>query len=176
MLKSERLSLGPCRLEDMPLMFQWLNDAESGRLNGTWRPVNWHAHVRWFESLGQDASKLFFMIRRLADNKAIGWLEVNNIDPVNRAGEIGLRIADASARNQGFGREALQALTAYAWNDLNLERLHLVTFATNMAAQKAYTAAGFRREGRLRRAAFVNGVWQDVIIMSMLRPRAKSKA
>ena len=37
-------------------------------------------------------------------------------------------------------------------------------------ATRVYAAAGFEREGLLRRAAFVDGEWIDLAIMAVLRP------
>jgi len=35
---------------------------------------------------------------------------------------------------------------------------------------KAYERVGFEQEGLMRRAAFVDGSWADVIVMAVLRP------
>jgi hypothetical protein len=44
----------------------------------------------------------------------------------------------------------------------------------NLRAIAAYKAAGFCKEGRMRRAAFIGGEWVDLILMASLRPVQKS--
>jgi RimJ/RimL family protein N-acetyltransferase len=73
-------------------------------------------------------------------------------------------------RGQGYGKEATALALAYCWNRLNLNRVQLVVFGHNARAARVYAAAGFEREGLLRRAAFVDGEWIDLVIMAVLRP------
>jgi RimJ/RimL family protein N-acetyltransferase len=40
----------------------------------------------------------------------------------------------------------------------------------NERAMRAYRAVGFRREGLLRKAVFVDGKWADLMVMAVLRP------
>ena len=52
---------------------------------------------------------------------------------------------------------------------MNLERLGLIVFSHNTRAIRAYKAAGFRKEGLLKRLLFVDGQWVDVAIMAAFR-------
>ena len=47
--------------------------------------------------------------------------------------------------------------------------MHLQTLASNEAALRAYRAVGFVEEGRLREAAWVEGAYDDVVLMAVLR-------
>ena len=62
----------------------------------------------------------------------------------------------------------------FCWNHLNLNRVQLVVFKHNSRAIGAYSAAGFRKEGRLKKAAFIDGDWVDLILMAMCRPARKA--
>jgi RimJ/RimL family protein N-acetyltransferase len=79
-----------------------------------------------------------------------------------------VRIGNETDRGKGYGKEALSLVLQYAWRTLNLNRVQLKVFAHNERALHAYLAAGFEQEGRLRRAAFIDGRWQDVIIKMSL--------
>ncbi|MGH2343629.1 MAG: GNAT family N-acetyltransferase, partial [Chloroflexota bacterium] len=59
------------------------------------------------------------------------------------------------------------------WRHLNLERVWLHTFKHNERAIRTYAGAGFKREGVLRRAAYIDGQWVDVVVMARLRPPSK---
>jgi RimJ/RimL family protein N-acetyltransferase len=47
--------------------------------------------------------------------------------------------------------------------------------AGNERALRLYTALGFRREGTLRQAQFIDGAWKNVILLGALRPRVAAR-
>jgi RimJ/RimL family protein N-acetyltransferase len=98
-----------------------------------------------------------------------------NINAVHRSAELGIRIGDEKNRGQGHGKQALRLAVDFCWNHLNLNRVQLVVFKHNSRAIGAYSAAGFCKEGRLRKAAFIDGEWVDLILMAMCRPARKAR-
>jgi RimJ/RimL family protein N-acetyltransferase len=63
----------------------------------------------------------------------------------------------------------LQLILQHAFDTLNLNRISLRVFATNPRARRSYEKAGLALEGTLRQAAFRNGKYIDVHMMSILR-------
>jgi [ribosomal protein S5]-alanine N-acetyltransferase len=103
-------------------------------------------------------------------------VQIAGINAVHRSAELGIRIGAEKNRGQGYGKEALALAVEFCWNHLNLNRLQLLVFKHNQRAASAYKAAGFRKEGLLRKAAFIDGEWVDVILMAALRPsRSRQK-
>lgn len=170
MINGTKVALGPLHPEDFAPLFRWANDVDAARLNGPYRPADWPSHKDWCETIGRDASKVIFAIRRIGNPAIIGYVQIVNIHAVNRSADIGIRIGDAADRGQGYGSEALQLALLYCWNHLNLNRVALSAFKDNGRAVELYCRAGFRKEGQLRRAVYVNGKWIDVILMAILRP------
>ncbi len=169
MIAGKLVSLTGLIPEDHPHLFRWANDVDAARLNGPYRPTDWSSHKDWCENVGRDNSKVVFAIRRTDTSGIIGYLQIVNIHGVNRSADIGLRIGDAKDRGRGFGSEALRLAVEYCWNDLNLQRLALAVFDGNGPALAIYQAAGFTREGVLRRAVYTGGRFVDVIVMAKLR-------
>jgi len=161
--------LGPLLPEDSPLLFQWSNDVDLAHWNGPYRPVDWVSHSNWFANIGKEQTKAVLAIRRVADSRLVGYIQFANIHPVFRSAEIGIAIGAEIDRGHGYGQEALKLATRFAWNDLNLHRLALLIFGPNERAVKAYAKAGFRHEGLLRQAAFVDGRFVDITVMGLLR-------
>ena len=89
-------------------------------------------------------------------------------DPLARSAEIGLSFGPEH-RGKGYGRDTLRVLLDFAFTKRNLRRVWLETTATNEAALRAYAAAGFVEEGRLREAAYVEGAYVDSVRMAVLR-------
>jgi RimJ/RimL family protein N-acetyltransferase len=175
MLTGRRISLGPIMPSDFAQLFCWANDVASARLDFTYRPVDMKSHMQWCESLGQDPSRVAFAIRQTGAQGIIGYVQISAINGVHRSADVGIRIGEEQHRGQGFGQEALRLALDYAWNHLNLNRLQLIAFHHNARAIGAYAAVGFRREGRLRKAAFIDGEWIDLVVMGALRPGRKAQ-
>jgi len=168
MLKGHSISLTEPKPEDSPILFGWINDPEIVRFNAPFRPVGHASHEAWFASLNRDPSRVFFAIRA-GGGKLIGSLQLVDIHPVHKSAELIIRIGMEADRGKGLGTDALKTVLAFAWNDLNLQRIWLRVFADNQAARRAYEKAGFVVEGTMKRAAFINGNYTDEIVMASLR-------
>ena len=175
MLLSSRITIGPFVPEDFRALFCWVNDVAAARLDFAYRPVDLMTHQQWWDGLGKDPSKIVFAIRRTVDPAIIGYVQINGINSVHRSAELGIRIGAESQRGQGFGKEALGLALDFCWNHLNLNRAQLVVFKHNQRAIGAHRAVGFKKEGLLRKAAFIDGDWVDLILMAALRPSRKSQ-
>jgi diamine N-acetyltransferase len=97
----------------------------------------------------------------------IGLFEVNN---TNRHAELGISIGEKDYWNLGFGSEALRILLNAGFNKYNLHRIELRVHARNLRAIKAYEKVGFVHEGVKREATFCDGVYMDMLTMSVLKP------
>lgn len=158
------------RPEDKEALFRWINDPATVRFNAPYRPVGWESHSAWFGGLGSNPSRIEFAIRRRGSPEIIGLLQLLDIHPVHRSAELVIRIGEEGRRGQGYGSEAVKLALQFAWNDLNLNRVWLRVFASNKRAVRAYEKAGLEQEGRMRKAAFIDGAWLDEIIMAALKP------
>jgi len=170
MLLGSGISLGPFVPEDSAAVFCWMNDVASARLDFAYRPVDMMAHQQWWSGLGKDQTRVVFALRKTSDPIIIGFVQIGAINAVHRSAELGIRIGEEKNRGQGYGKEALRLAVDFCWNHLNLNRVQLVVFKHNSRAIGAYSAAGFRKEGRLKKAAFIDGEWVDLILMAMCRP------
>jgi [ribosomal protein S5]-alanine N-acetyltransferase len=176
MLMAARITIGPFVPEDFGSLFCWANDTVAARHDFAFKPVDMMAHQQWWESLGKDPTKVTFAIRKTIEPAIIGYVQIAGINAVHRSAELGIRIGAEKNRGQGYGKEALALAVEFCWNHLNLNRLQLLVFKHNQRAAGAYKAVGFKKEGLLRKAAFIDGEWVDVILMAALRPsRSRQK-
>ena len=198
MLMAARITIGPFVPEDFGSLFCWANDTVAARHDFAFKPVDMMAHQQWWESLGKDPTKVTFAIRKTIEPAIIGYVQIAGINAVHRSAELGIRIGAEKNRGQGYGKEALALAVEFCQirnptrdfrlrrgrigsarrmcNHLNLNRLQLLVFKHNQRAAGAYKAVGFKKEGLLRKAAFIDGEWVDVILMAALRPsRSRQK-
>lgn len=83
-------------------------------------------------------------------------------------GRIGYWVA-ATARGQGICTRALRVLARWALEELDLQRLELITDPDNVASQRVAENAGFRREGVLRaHLRHPDGRIRDSVMFSLL--------
>jgi RimJ/RimL family protein N-acetyltransferase len=172
-LRDTSVSIGPLLPEDTAALFLWLNDVAAANLDLAYRPVDWMQYKAWIDELGRSTTHTLFAIRKLTLPRIIGFVIFKNIQPVHRSADLGIRIGEESERGKGYGRSAAVLALRYGWNHLNLRRVQLQVFAHNTRAIRAYRAAGFKEEGRLCDAAFIDGQWVDVIPMACLNPETR---
>jgi RimJ/RimL family protein N-acetyltransferase len=63
----------------------------------------------------------------------------------------------------------VQLLVKYAFRLRNMQKVWLTTNGSNERAQKAFAAAGFVEEGRLKRHVWLDGRYDDLVYMGILR-------
>jgi RimJ/RimL family protein N-acetyltransferase len=170
-IQGEGVLLRPVCRKDLELLRQFVNDPEVMQFSNVYMPINDYRQEQWFEQMSKSADSVWFAIAdsRQEQEKVIGTCCLVGIDWVGRSAELRIRIGDKDAWGQGLGTQASCCLLGYSFGDLNLERIWLRVFASNERATRMYQKLGFQVEGRLRRAAVVGGVVEDVILMGLLR-------
>jgi RimJ/RimL family protein N-acetyltransferase len=102
---------------------------------------------------------LFLELRQ--SGALIGLVSLVHREPAQ--GQIGWAL-HGSQRGEGYATEAGVALTRYAFETLELHRVHADTSRTNVKSWRVMERIGLRREGVLREADRTGGRWQDVVL------------
>lgn len=105
-----------------------------------------------------------------ADGRAVGDINLFDIDRRNRRASVGLSIWRPEDRNRGIGTDAMRALLAWAFREYNLHRVDLSVDPANKVAIHVYEKLGFVHEGRRREAHYGGGDYVDDVIMGLLSP------
>jgi RimJ/RimL family protein N-acetyltransferase len=133
------------------------------------RPLSAKEYTDRFLSSASDGKHFEFSLRTRKDDRLIGFVALHSIDWNNQTGVLSIGIGDPEFRGKGYGRDSLELILNYAFNELNLYRVGLDVIANNNRAIKAYERAGFRREGVIRQAVYRDGQRDDLILMGILR-------
>ena len=91
---------------------------------------------------------------------------------MSRTGWFGLFIGEPSAWNRGFGKDAIQTLVRFAFDEMNLVKLRINVFDYNERAKHVLESHGFIQEGRLRKDFYRDGTYHDLVILSVFRDGA----
>jgi RimJ/RimL family protein N-acetyltransferase len=72
-------------------------------------------------------------------------------------------------RAGGIGTAAARLLLAYLFENTVAHRVEAICAVENVAAIEGSIRAGFQVEGTVRGAQWRQGVWRDVVLLSVLR-------
>ncbi|MFO0948647.1 MAG: GNAT family protein [Planctomycetota bacterium] len=144
------------------------NDPElQQQLMAAARP-NTPARVRqWLDGRLNDKRTLFFIIAEGASNKAIGYIQLREMDPIHGHAELGICLA-ASARGTGAAAEAMRLISAYADDTFRVQKIVLRVLCSNARAIAFYEKVGFRRVGVLEQHYYHQREFHDVMVMEKL--------
>ena len=163
--------LRPAERTDVPLFVRWLSDARTTENLLLRSPISLAMEERWFDDLlehhGRD--RWHFVICRLEDGRAVGALDLHEIDLTNGGAGLGIVIGDPSDRGMGYGSDALDALIDFGFEELRLERVWLDVYERNPGARRVYERVGFVHEATFRHGVYKGGGFQDVHRMAILR-------
>ncbi|HWL24422.1 MAG TPA: GNAT family protein [Ureibacillus sp.] len=81
---------------------------------------------------------------------------------------IGYSIDERFTR-KGIASEAVNHLVRFGFNELNLHRIEAYVSPKNIGSIKVLERANFVREGLLRKLLYINGVWEDHYMYSILK-------
>ena len=170
-LKTERLILRPLRMRDDRDMFAYAQDPEVSR------HVLWEAH----RSIGETRRFLRYAIRQYrrgfpgslaiewkASGRMIGTVGFMWINGEYKSAEVGYSLS-RDYWNRGIMTEALRAVLAYGFDQLNLNRIEAQHAVENPASGRVMEHVGMRYEGTLRQRLRNKGRYVDVKLYAILR-------
>jgi [ribosomal protein S5]-alanine N-acetyltransferase len=109
-----------------------------------------------------------FAIALRLEANLIGIAELRDIDREHSVAEISYWLA-ATVWGKGYMSEALKPLLGFAFETLFLNKIYAYHMVRNPASGKVLAKNGFKREGLLRQRVRKWGMFEDVILLSILR-------
>lgn len=155
--------------DDASRHVRWLNDIEVTR----WIRVDYpqsNLAQRWrSDTQPSPAFDRVALAIDTLDGIHIGNCSLSTLDPANRDAQLGILIGESAYRNGGYGTDAMRLLCRLGFEQMNLERIELTVYGDNARAIRVYEKVGFQHEARRRQAHFVDGRYEDVLIMGLVR-------
>ena len=155
--ESERLYLSPICVDDYQTYVRWLNDESlASGLGNFAMNITETSEKEWLDSCNRKGAYNFSIIRK-EDNKLIGNYGLEVKSEISRRFHVGGFIGEVSDRGKGYGTEALQLITKYAFEILNAQTVFSGIYAFNGGSLKAAIKAGYTNIGDARDAHYYNG-------------------
>lgn len=146
---------------------RWMSDPEVTRTLVAGRYPEDMESIRRFVQVHMTPPHVFLAIFWQETDEHIGNVKLT-VDSLNRRGEFSIVIGEKDFWGKGVSTEVTALMLEIAFCRLNLHRVFLGVNSGNVAAIKSYQKVGFVEEGRARQEMFVDGKYEDRVIMGIL--------
>lgn len=164
-IHTRRLVIRPMCAADIPALREWMPDPSIYTYWGKGPGKSDKNPALLFEKPEKPSKSLHLGIEERADGKVIGDLWVYLIEN-NRMACVAIRLA-AARQGNGFGTEALSAITQFCFENTELKRLWAEADVRNIPSQRMLEKCGYTREGLIRQGKMVSA-WCDYYIYGKL--------
>ncbi|MCG8332768.1 MAG: GNAT family N-acetyltransferase [Chitinophagales bacterium] len=107
------------------------------------------------------------LIVKSRNNQTIGFVILGGMASHNQS--IEFRRIVINEKGKGYGRKVIQSIKKYCFEELKCHRLWLDVLENNVRARHLYKTEGFVEEGILRECLLLNGKFQSLVLMSILK-------
>lgn len=166
-----KVRLRAYKREDIPIRLGYINDVEIANLltDVIPYPIMQQEEEKWFESISSQSDRYKFAIETIDGNHFIGGCGINDIDWKNSVATVGIFIGNRDYWGNGYGNDAMNILISFIFNQMNINKIKLITYSFNKRAIKSFEKCGFEIEGILRKEVFKDGCYYDKVAMGILR-------
>lgn len=159
LIESIRLNMVEAMEEDIPTIIE----IESHKDN---RDFIWIGTEEQHKAEIKDPNHLLLLFRAKEDDRIVGYA-LARVDYKSEVFEL-RRIA-ITEKGLGFGREAMQAIMKFAFEELGTNRFWLDVYPDNLIGIRLYESLGMHLDGVLRQNYKAERGYLDQIIYSMLK-------
>lgn len=182
-LESDRIYLREVNAGDITQdYYNWMHDEEINRYMETrFFPQSAEQIEQYVKAMTDDPNQFFFAICKKdikfqrdcygseCENAHIGNVKLGPVDWIHRRGDVSLFIGQRDLWGQGYATEAIKLVCDFAFKRINLHKVTAGVYSENQASIAAFTKAGFETEGRRIGQYFIDGHYDDLVLMGRLR-------
>lgn len=177
-LETKRLTLTGISNEDMTFIFCHLKKEQIMALLGHRSEEDFQKeeqkHLNGYSSYNRRF--LLFLLKDKQSGQIIGRCGIHNWNKDHRRAEIGYVMEDENYKKQGLMSEAVEAIMAYGFKVLNLNRIEAMVGIDNSPSLKILKKNGFQEEGRLRQHVRSADTYSDSLLLSILKDEFEGEA
>ncbi|TFK52498.1 acyl-CoA N-acyltransferase [Heliocybe sulcata] len=167
MFETERIILRGAGEADFPLLLEMYNDPTIQRYMDI-RPVAPYppSFVENLKTMHEDAV-LGVVLQHKASGAFMGEFRFTPTAAKDREVFVAICLKN-EWQGTGYGTEVMKSMIRHAFVNLGMHRLSLNVFDGNNKAKVVYEKLGFVEECRVRKKNWVEGQWEDMVVMGML--------
>lgn len=166
-LAGSLVTLTQPRPDCIPDYLRWFADAEVTRYMLVRFPPSEAMEHEWLDRIARSQNDVMWAVE--VAGKHVGSVGLHDIDWRNRHCNSGTIIGEKQYWRRGVAGEAMALRTAFAFQELGLEKIKSSAALANQGSIRGLMKAGYQQVGIHRREWYVDGEWLDVWIGEVLR-------
>lgn len=136
--------------------------------------VAFRRRVKRYQREAKSGTGYPFFVFAADGETLLGGLTLSHVQRgVSQCCSLGYWMGEPFA-GRGFMTAAVRAALAFAFDQLNLNRVEAACLPTNAASVRLLEKVGFTREGYARRYLCIDGRWQDHLLYGIVRDDPRS--
>lgn len=157
-LENEHIYLRNVRLDDVnDSYYQWLNDPQVNQFLETRFVVQSKEKIAEFvASKDGNTNEVLLAICDKKHDLHIGNIKLGPINWHHRRADISLLIGNKGYWGKGIATQAIQLISQFAFQTLNLNKLMAGAYKNNIGSIKAFQKCGFNKEGEIEDYVLIN--------------------
>ncbi|MGI6449619.1 MAG: GNAT family N-acetyltransferase [Desulfitobacteriia bacterium] len=169
MLSGKLTRIRPLELQDLDLFYEWYNDYEfSYWVCGNWPLATFLRRDVIEQRMFEEDEHRYTILD--AQDQTIGTIGFDQVNLTARSARIFIGIGVKEYWGKGYGSEALSLFINYLFRQWNFRRLTAETWQNNTRALSCYQKLGFKIEGNMREAYYIDGNYYDALVLGLLKP------
>lgn len=179
MISDMILQVDGCFLRNLKI--EDCNDNYLGWLNDT--QVNEYLETRFIEQSLDKIKEFVLSINNSSDsylfgifndqNTHLGNIKIGPIHPRYKFADISYFIGEKMWRGNGYASKAIQLITEFGFNQLDLLRIQAGVHSSNIASRKVLEKCGYKQEACLRKKIYhgmdQNILWDDHLYFGIIK-------
>jgi diamine N-acetyltransferase len=172
-MENSHIILRAVEPEDLVLLYLWENDRTVWHVSNTLVPFSRFQLKQYIESNPGDIythQQLRMMIDCIETGKparTVGIIDLFDFDPIHQRAGLGILIASADDRRQGYAFEAILQMIEYCRKILFLNQLYCNISANNIASIQLFGKAGFEITGTKKEWLRTESGWEDELLLQL---------
>lgn len=151
--------------EDLAQVLEWRNSERVRAGMYTDQVIELAQHLAWFQRVKVDASAVYLIFEY--DGEPVGVVNFSELDQKNHKGVWGFYLG-VEDLPRGVGTLMGRLGLAFAFGELQLDKLNGEALAGNGASIRFHQRLGFRQEKLLSQYVMKNGKLEDVLVFGLL--------
>lgn len=159
MITGENVYLRQVDPSDATLLLLWENNPENWKVSETEAPFSLKEIQDYIATASNIRAnkQLRLIICKVDSKKAIGTIDLFDVDFKNKRAGLGILISNKNERQKGYASEAIGLICKYATEILNFNQLHCLVQANNLKSISLFEKEGFVKSGERKNWYYNNG-------------------
>ena len=168
-LISKRLRIRLVCYKDAKTIMKWANGETTKKFSFFKEKVTEEKEIAYIKRMRKSPNDILMLIGAMPKKTAIGTIGLHEIDQFNNNARLGIIIGNTDYQNNGYGKEAINAILKMAFEKLGMHQIYLNVFKGNNKAIGIYSKIGFHLGGDLPESYKLNNKYVTLQVMYLLK-------